>query len=75
MAAYPLGVNGLLQSIDFLCDCGHDDHEAFPWHAQMVHQESGNLQTLVNKLTGRKRSDFIIGAAKIQAMTPFFRRV
>ena len=60
-----LGVNALVQNIDFLVDGGHYDHENFPWHAQMIDQQCKNLENLIGNLSMEKCTDLIIGLARI----------
>ena len=60
-----IGVNGLVQSLDILSECGHYDHDLFPWHAMMIDKLSEDLNELACSLSVNKKIDLIIGLSRI----------
>ena len=60
-----IGVNGLVQSLDILGECGHYDHDLFPWHAMMIDKLSEDLNELACSLSVNKKIDLIIGLSRI----------
>ena len=56
-----LCVNELVQNIDILSECGHYDHQKYPWHAKMVDLQCATLLKLLDGLTTEMRIELIIG--------------
>lgn len=56
-----------MQNIDILSDCGHYDHQKYPWHANMVDLQCDTLATLVDQLTKKQKIELIIGMARMPA--------
>ena len=60
-----LEINGLVQNIDILSECGHYHHTKFPWHAKMVDLQCKKLETRICSLSVKENSYLIIGLARI----------
>jgi len=60
-----LGVNGLVQNINIIADCGHYDLKSYPWHTRMIDMQCEKLIKLVPSLSITKRIDLVIGLARM----------
>ena len=61
----PFNLYDLVQNIDMLAECGHYDHAAFPWHADMVDQQCARLMEIISHLDTEDRVTLVIGIARI----------
>ena len=59
------GINGLIQNIDIIDDCGHYDHDEFPWHSQMIDNRCEALDQLIPTLSIEKRIDIVLGLSRV----------
>ena len=59
------GINKLIQIIDVLDDCGHYDHEQYPWHAQMIDLHCDILNSKIGNLSLEQRVNLVIGISRI----------
>ena len=60
-----LGVNGLVQNINIIADCGHYDLKYYPWHTRMIDMQCEKLIKLVPSLSMTNRIDLVIGLARM----------